>query len=132
MQQAYLDKWNSLRSSTTGRAADVILMPVMPHSSVPHRMCRWVGYTKVWNFLDYPAITIPGGEVSHEDAQVNMDGNARSAMDDWNRKLWREHKNDMAALQMPIGLQLVCQKLEEEKLIAVAKILDELLRKGQR
>ncbi|KZZ96756.1 Amidase [Moelleriella libera RCEF 2490] len=129
LQQAYLDKWTSLRSEKTGRQADVLLMPPMPHSAVPHGQCRWVGYTKVWNLLDYPALVIPGGRTIRADADVTFSGEPRNQLDGWNRNVWEKHGHEMASLGLPVGLQLICRKFEEEKLLAAGQVLDCLFRK---
>ena len=129
LQQAYLKKWDAIRSPTTGRTVDALLMPAMPHSSVPHRACRWVGYTKVWNLLDYTALVLPGGKVETRDCEEPWNYPARSETDEWNAKVWDDNKTDMASMSLPVGLQLVGRKLEEEKILAVAKVLDDLLSK---
>jgi amidase len=131
LQQRYLDKWNNIRSSKTGRQVDVLLMPPMPHTAVPHRSCRWVGYTKVWNFLDYSALVLPGVEVSQTDVNTAWDIDERGTLDAWNATVWRENKERMKELSLPVGIQLVCRKLEEEKLLAAAKVVDTLLRERQ-
>ncbi|KAH6886312.1 amidase [Thelonectria olida] len=128
LQQAYLEKWDSIRSSKTGRKADIILMPPMPHTAVPHQGCRWVGYTKVWNFLDYPALVIPGGAVCDEDAKEPWGFEAWGPEDEWNAKLWENHRDEMASLRLPVGLQIVGRKLEEERVLAAGKVVDDLLR----
>lgn len=129
LQQAYLEKWNAIRSPTTGHPVDVLLMPVMPHSSVPHRTCRWVGYTKVWNLLDYTALVLPGGKVDSCDCEEPWDHVARNELDEWNVKVWEDNKTEMAEMNLSVGLQLVGRKLEEEKVLGVAKVLDDLLSK---
>jgi amidase len=48
-QQEYDEQWNSMRSAS-GRPVDDSLVPTMPHTAVPHRCCRWVGYTKLLIF----------------------------------------------------------------------------------
>ncbi|KAK2609297.1 hypothetical protein QQS21_002078 [Conoideocrella luteorostrata] len=131
LQQAYLDKWAAIRSPKTGHQADVLLMPPMPHSAVPHGGCRWVGYTKVWNLLDYPALVIPGGTVCTEDVHEAVTSDYRNPLDKWNKDLWQTHKKEMADLHMPVGLQLVCPKLEEEKVLSVGKTLTQLLQRNQ-
>ncbi|KAJ8111798.1 hypothetical protein OPT61_g5692 [Boeremia exigua] len=65
-QKRFLELWMSTRSPKSGAEIDILLTPVMPHSAVPHRKCRWVGYTKIFNFVDYPAVVIPAGQVSKE------------------------------------------------------------------
>lgn len=49
-------------------------------------------------------------------------------MDEWNANLWRHNAEDMVELELPIGVQIVSRKLEEEKVLAAGKILDDLLR----
>ncbi|KAI8260070.1 hypothetical protein K4K58_002148 [Colletotrichum sp. SAR11_239] len=127
MQQAYMEKWRSIRSPTTGRAVDILLMPPMPHSAVPHAGCRWVGYTKVWNFLDYPALVIRGGNVSQGDLSEPWTYETRGPEDEWNKKLWEDNGKEMAALRLPVGLQIVGRKLEEETVLAAGKIIDDLI-----
>ncbi|GKT79792.1 acetamidase [Colletotrichum tofieldiae] len=128
LQQAYLEKWQSIRSATTGRVVDVVLMPPMPHTSVPHGECRWVGYTKVWNLLDYPALVIPGGHVCQQDLDETWSAAARGMEDEWNKNLWTVHGEEMASLGLPVGLQIVGRKLEEETVLAAGKTIDDVLR----
>ncbi|KAF4960235.1 hypothetical protein FSARC_10523 [Fusarium sarcochroum] len=128
LQQAYLKKWNSIHSARTGKCVDALLMPVMPHSAVPHRTNRWVGYTKIWNLLDYTALVIPGGKVETQDLEVVGDHASRNEMDEWNTRLWEENKHDMVEHRLPVDVQLVGKVLEEEKVLAIGKVLDDLLR----
>lgn len=58
---------------------DAILMPVAPHTAVPKDTWRVINYTGLFNFLDYPACTIPVGYVNEQDVP---DGEAKyGAMD---------------------------------------------------
>lgn len=135
VQNAYLDKWQGKRVPTgqNGRETapvDVLLMPPMPHAAMPHGGCRWVGYTKVWNLLDYTALVVPAGNIGAGDVQESGEyarPGERRELDDWNRKLWKEKGEEMAGLKFPIGVQIVGQRLEEEKVLAVGKVLDDLL-----
>lgn len=125
-QKRYLDKWNAAHSPS-GRKADVLLMPIMPHTAVPHRHCRWVGYTKVWNFLDYTALSLPAGAVSKElDPKLEALPyyEPRNEMDGWN---WQAYDVDSMD-GMAVGVQIVGQRLEEEKVLGVAKVIEGLLR----
>ncbi|KFA68356.1 hypothetical protein S40285_02481 [Stachybotrys chlorohalonatus IBT 40285] len=99
LQQAYLNKWNNAKSPTTGKPVDVILMPVMPHTAVPHCASRWVGYTKVWNVLDYTALVLPGGKVTQGDCNDAWEHAPRNEMDEWNAKIWADNKEEMARVR---------------------------------
>lgn len=128
LQQAYLEKWKGIKSPKTGKQVDVILMPPMPHTSLPHRACRWVGYTKIWNVLDYSALVIPAGKVKSEDGDAPWHYASRNELDKWNAGLWTMNKEKMIELSLPVGVQIVGRKLEEEKVLAVGTVVDELLR----
>ncbi|RMY68496.1 hypothetical protein D0864_11328 [Hortaea werneckii] len=116
-QESYNKKWNESatlppwsagdgsqkQQSQSSRLVDVLISPVAPHTAVPHRTARWTGYTKVWNFLDYAALSIPFGTLEQEssfggrlpkiyagDARKSYlrDYVARNDMDKWNRGLY--------------------------------------------
>lgn len=127
-QKRYLDLWNSTRSTKTGKAIDILLAPVMPHSAVPHRKCRWVGYTKVFNFVDYPAVVLPAGKVSKDldgVAAEEMDSyQPRNALDEWNWKVFDIDTMD----GMPMGVQVVARRLQEEKALGAARVIDDILK----
>jgi Asp-tRNA(Asn)/Glu-tRNA(Gln) amidotransferase A subunit family amidase len=127
-QKKFLDLWNSTSSLTTAKPMDILLTPVMPHSAVPHRKCRWVGYTKVFNFVDYPAVVLPAGKVDKKldstGAQDWASYQPRNELEQWNSDLF-----DLESMDgMPVGIQLVARRLEDEKVLGAAKVIDELLR----
>ncbi|KAF5658990.1 general amidase [Fusarium heterosporum] len=130
LQKAYLEKWNNTLSEG-GKTVDVLITPAMPHSAVPHNSIKWVGYTKVWNLLDYTALVIPGGNVEHQDLEGAWDHEPRNEMDEWNSRLWKDHKHEMARNRLPVDIQIVGRILEEEKVLAVGKVVDDILRARQ-
>ncbi|GAB7330597.1 hypothetical protein MBLNU13_g02179t1 [Cladosporium sp. NU13] len=122
-QQAYHMMWNSMRSAS-GRPVDVLLVPTMPHTALPHRGCRWVGYTKLFNFLDYTALSFPAGEVCKElDGDLPSDYKPRNSHDAWNWERYDRGEMDGHS----IGLQIVGRKFEEEKVLGVAEQFESLL-----
>lgn len=129
LQQAYLEKWNSIKSPVTGRTVDVLLMPPMPHLAVPHRHCRWVGYTKIWNVLDYSAMVMPAGRAGPEDDVEEWAGyEVRNEMDRFNAEVWTKYGAEMRETGLPVSIQIVGRKLEEEKVLAVSAALEQLIR----
>ncbi|KAI1099659.1 amidase [Jackrogersella minutella] len=128
LQQAYLKKWNIIKSPKSGKQVDVVLMPPMPHTAVPHHSCRWVGYTKIWNVLDYTALVLPAGKVAPVDSDAPWDHTPRSGIDEWNAGVWTQNKGKMIELDLPVCVQIAGRKLEEEKVLAVGTVIDELLR----
>lgn len=125
VQKQYLEKW----SHASPQRVDVLLTPTMPHTAVPHRSCKWVGYTKVWNLLDYTAMVLPAGKV---DKQVDVSKDdplvssyrPRNDVDAYNWALYDPEAMD----GLSISVQLVGQRLEEEKVLGAGKVIDDLLR----
>jgi Asp-tRNA(Asn)/Glu-tRNA(Gln) amidotransferase A subunit family amidase len=128
LQQAYLEKWKSIKSPTTGKPVDALLLPVMPHAAVPHQTVKWVGYTKVWNFIDHVALALPAGKVEACDLDAKWEYSPRNETDEWLGSVWRNRKEEMAAMGLPVGVQIVGGRLEEEKVLAIGKVLDDLLK----
>jgi len=130
-QKAYLDKWRSLRSPASGREADILLTPTMPHSAVQHRACKYVGYTKVWNFLDYTAAVLPAGEVVKTLDPAKSEPSVvayvpRNDLDEWNWRLYDPESMDA----LPLSVQIVGRRLEEEKVLGAAAVIDSIIRQS--
>lgn len=62
--KVYLEKWNACKG------LDAILSPTTPYTSVKHGDFQYVGYTGIWNVLDYSALSFPTGLV----ADKSLDG----------------------------------------------------------
>jgi amidase len=128
MQKACLAKWKSIRPPTTDKTIDVLLAPTMPHVSVPHRSCKWVGYTKIWNFLDYSALVMPAGRVertidmSLEDEEVRSYV-PRNEFDKFNWALYDPIKMH----DLSVSVQIIGQRLEEEKVLGAAAMIEKVL-----
>jgi amidase len=149
-QESYNSKWNETAAQTgrtkspsqqqelPSRSVDVIISPVTPHTAVPHRSARWTGYTKIWNFVDYTALAIPFGTLSQDPCpegrlpaihagaarQEYMENYVpRNALDRWNQGLYNPQLMD----GLPIGLQIIGRRFEEEKVLGVANVLGKLV-----
>ncbi|KNG85818.1 acetamidase [Aspergillus nomiae NRRL 13137] len=123
LQKKYLDKWNAIRSPS-GKPVDILLAPTTPHPAVPHRRLRWVGYTKIWNLLDYPAVTFPVDEVRVAVDSVQKTYHPRNELDAWNWDLY-----DVKAMEgHPINVQVIGKKLNEEKVLGAATVIERIWR----
>ena len=98
----------------------------MAHPAVPHgRNTPWTGYTKLFNFLDYPALSFPAGKVDKKiDIELEQGYVPRNAADAWNQDLY-----DLQTMDgHHIGIQIVGRKFEEEKVLGAAQQIERLIR----
>ncbi|KAI9039902.1 amidase [Aspergillus affinis] len=116
-QQVYHDMWDRIRSPS-GPPVDVLLM------AVTHGSCRWTGYTKLFNFLDYTALTFPAGQACKDlDEKWPRDHSPRNAHDAWNWGLYDPSAMDGHS----IGLQIVGRRSEEDKVLGAGQQVQQLL-----
>ncbi|KAI1854642.1 hypothetical protein JX266_000760 [Neoarthrinium moseri] len=113
-QKRYLDRWNKA-------GIDAILCPTTPYSSVENGKFRHVGYTGVYNVLDYSCISFPSGVLVDKSIDKPT-GDSYKPMTDLDRTIQAEYNPD-AVHGMPINLQLVGRRLEEEKVVAMVKTM---------
>ncbi|KAI5919597.1 amidase [Camillea tinctor] len=113
-QKRYLDRW--IRAGI-----DAILCPSSPYSSVENGKFKHVSFTGVSNVLDYSCISFPTG--------VNVDksidkpyGEAYEPLTELDREIQSAY-NVETVNGMPINLQLVAQRLEEEKCVEMCKMV---------
>lgn len=96
----------------------------MPHTALPHRGCRWVGYTKVFNILDYPSLVFPAGKVTKDlDGDISREYVPRNSNDAWNWERYDPETMD----GHHVGLQIVGRRFEEEKVLGAAQQVEQLL-----
>lgn len=119
---------------------DAILCPVAPSVAARHGEARYWGYSAVWNALDLPAVVMPVGVVSEGDTwesvgveavRSSIDGedvkdDPVGRMDEQYRSMFDE--GPAKYKDAPTAVQLVGERLQEERLMAIAEVLDGLLR----
>ena len=99
-------------------------MPVAPHAAVIPGRYLYTGYTEVINLLDYSAAVIP---VTMADKSVDLNDPNYAPLNDLDAKNWAWYDAE-AYDGAPVGLQIVGRKYEEEKILAIAKIVDIILK----
>ncbi|RYO75028.1 hypothetical protein DL764_010600 [Monosporascus ibericus] len=113
-QKRYLDRW-------LAAGIDAILCPTTPYSSVENGKFKHVGYTGVYNVLDYSCISFPTRLTVDRSVDRPL-GDDYEPMTDLDKQIQIEY-NAEAVHGMPINLQLVAQRLEEEKCVEMCKVI---------
>jgi len=125
LRTEYAKLWNETK-------VDAILCPNAPTASAIRNTSVSFGYTAVWNLLDYAAVTFPAGRVQETDGAVVEPPETSTPKGDISNffsNLWYEkdkHGNVLGPSRYkyaPVGLQLVARRYEEEKALAMTKIV---------
>ncbi|TRM63743.1 amidase signature domain-containing protein [Schizophyllum amplum] len=123
--QKYLAYWAETRERTgTGRAIDGIIMPTAPYAAIRHDRWDYVGYTAVWNVLDWSAATVPVLRADPSKDPADAEYTPRNALDE---HAWKEYDPD-AYKGGPVSIQVVGKRLEEEKVLALCEVVEGALR----
>ncbi|KAH8723157.1 amidase signature domain-containing protein [Phaeosphaeriaceae sp. PMI808] len=118
LQRQYLEQWISHGD------LDAILAPTTPYASVPHGEFKYVGYTGVYNVVDYSAVSFPSGVfVDKTKDKLVADLNPQT---DYCRQA-RESYDAELLHGFPVSLQLVAKRLEEEKVLVMTGIVLEAI-----
>jgi amidase len=124
-RQAYLAEalahWHASKEVTgTGRPFDGVIAPVAPYPAAKRYQfpIREGTYTFIWNLADQTSLVFPAGSVKSSD--VGEIGREYRGADEKNA--WENY--DVAGLEgMPVGLQLVVPRHEEEMAIKLGGVI---------
>jgi amidase len=114
LQRKYLEQWRSYGD------LDGILGPVTPYTSVENGKFRHVGYTGVFNIMDYSAVSFPCGVVADKEKDKRYPN--YKLLSDECKAIHNEYKPELIH-GMPVSLQLVANRLEEEKVLAMTNTI---------
>ncbi|KAF4546743.1 Acetamidase [Lasiodiplodia theobromae] len=110
----YTDAW---RQTWLENRLDVVLAPGAQNTAVPHDTYNMPPYTLIWNVLDYPACIIPYGKASKE-----LDSEPQLLQPQEGPSY-----NPDIVHGAPRAVQVVAPRFGDEKCLAAAHIVDEVL-----
>ncbi|KAL6916189.1 hypothetical protein FSST1_007684 [Fusarium sambucinum] len=137
-EREYSDYWNSTESQDgkistrivssqrliyVGQIVDAVLMPVAPHAAVIPGKFYHGAYTDAMNVTNYSVVVIP---TIRADANIDVFDDSYKPLGDLDNKNWKAY--DPAIYdKAPVGIQIVGRKFEEEKCLAIARIVHSVL-----
>ncbi|KAF2639078.1 amidase [Massarina eburnea CBS 473.64] len=115
-RKEYALHWNKFN-------VDLLLTPVGPGVAPKHNTAKYWCYTSQWNLLDYPGVVFPVTKVDKEKDHLSDEGKPLSGHDKDNRKLWDAEEFH----GLPVCLQLVGRRFDDEKILAVLEHITSLV-----
>ena len=122
-RQRYARLWRE-REVSMKCSIDCLLTPVGPSAAPRHGTAKWWGYTSIWNLLDYPAAVFPVTTVDPVKDAVEADYQPKNALDEENYRLYTSPD---AYEHAPVGLQVVCQRFNDEKVLRCMELIENAL-----
>jgi len=132
----FYERWNeSAKLTKCGRPVDVLLSPVLPFVGSPLNGYTHVSYTAHWNYVGFPAITIPVRRVEQHNRDVDepldyIAGRPLKSGEAEALAFWKEMGGVAGFDGLPIVIQLIGRRFEEENLLGVAKAVCSVLCTG--
>lgn len=119
-RKKYLDYTMATVSQTgTSRPVDAIISPIANSASCQHDRNDYLGYTKIWNLLDYPVVVIP---ITHVDTTKDEAHKLNQPYSNRDQDLWNRYDQDKWN-GLPVCLGLVGKRLQDEELLGLAKVV---------
>ncbi|KAL4869235.1 hypothetical protein BDV12DRAFT_168140 [Aspergillus spectabilis] len=106
------------------RGVDVILSPAYVGVAPEHETGTYIGYTSVWNVLDYPALVVPTG--LKVDQALDVVDTLYAPRNDVDAKEHAKYAPEKFK-DAPICLQLSAGRFGDEELLARARVLDRII-----
>lgn len=112
LSKRYLDRWASMGGP------DAILSPTTPYAAPKNGAFKTVSYTGVYNILDYSATSFPTGILADKEKDVYGSNFEAYGSDD---EVAMKDYDAAEVHGVPVSLQLVGRRLEEEKVLAMTE-----------
>jgi amidase len=106
---------------------DALLCPVNASVASAHDQSKYWGYTAVFNATDLPGVVFPVTRVMDTDTWDVDTKEVMGERDAMYRRFWDEGGVDKYR-DAPVNLQLVGRRLREERLLAVAEVVEDVIR----
>ncbi|EGU76426.1 hypothetical protein FOPG_01858 [Fusarium oxysporum f. sp. conglutinans race 2 54008] len=122
--QHILSRWQRTSSLTaTGRPVDVFVLPSGCRVASPHGTMKYWLHEAISNILDWTCATIPVGHVDLLKDPKPSNGGDFKPLSSLDRDNWNLYSPELYS-DAPICLQVLGQKLAEEKVLACLRVIE--------
>ncbi|KAF7189669.1 Acetamidase [Pseudocercospora fuligena] len=128
-QAQYASYWRSFTKRTrSARIPDGVILPATPHTASRHGDFHYFGYSAIANVLDYPAATFP---VTVGDSELDQVTKSLSWLSDVDARV-QQTFDPQDVHGMPVGLQVMCPRLQEEQVLGLVEAISDALNRFKR
>ncbi|SCU89358.1 LADA_0E15038g1_1 [Lachancea dasiensis] len=123
LKEQFLEYWEKTRDLTSdGKPIDAIICPAWPSAGFRDGDVEFgcENYTVPFNVLDYSCVVLP---VTQVDSAKDIPDASHSPFSTEDKKIHEYYKPEMFS-GMPVCVQVVCKRLEEEKALAIAAVIE--------
>ncbi|KAL3421610.1 amidase [Phlyctema vagabunda] len=121
-QKEYMEYWNSTSEITgTDRPVDAIITPCAPFPAARPEQYDYYGYSTWVNVLDYSTSMLP---VTTVDKSVDVADTDYKPLSETDEKVYKSYDPEMYDGAF-VGVQIVARRFQEEKVLALTKILSD-------
>ncbi|RDW73593.1 hypothetical protein BP5796_07035 [Coleophoma crateriformis] len=107
-----------------GESVDAILWVPAPHTAVPFDKYTYLGFTGLFNVIDWPALALPLGMSVNKAVDERVDVVPFNELDAHIQSLY----DPDTFHGLPLSVQLIGRRFEDEKLLAVADKVSQIIR----
>ncbi len=128
----YLEKWNKTKEITiTGRPIDGIISPICAAPAYPNEYHLSAGYTGIANLLQLSSVILPITKVDLQLDQLTDEYRNIQIASELDQATKELYKGPEIFENCSVGLQVLCRRLEEEKAIGMAMVVEQALKSYQ-
>ncbi|BGP10356.1 Acetamidase [Rhodotorula toruloides] len=131
----YRQRWNALK-------LDAVICPVASHAAVSHDNYNDWTHTLPWNVLQYCALAMPVGKIEEGEMEVSeeyrreeprkvevlREGLKKVRGEEENRAMWLDDNLRRDSLGLPLSLQVVAPTYMDEQCLAVASVVEKVIK----
>ena len=107
----------------SGKAIDALLWVAAPHTALPFDEWTDTTYTSMFNAIDWPAITLPLNMFSDKNLDLKEEVTPYNELDAKIQNIYDPEAFD----GLPLAVQLIGRRFEDERLLAVAEEIHPIL-----
>ncbi|OJJ08227.1 hypothetical protein ASPVEDRAFT_392212 [Aspergillus versicolor CBS 583.65] len=100
-----------------GKLVDTLLWVPAPRTAVPFDKYTYLGFTRLFNVIDWPAMALPLGMFVDKYIDIKTGITLFNALDDGIQGLY----DPESFHGLPLSVQLIGRRFEDEKLLAVSR-----------